>query len=66
MKIRHIMKNINLNIPTQIQDDLITYLEIARMALADGDFFDQTAIDLDLSDSEMIRLRDNLDYLTAE
>ncbi len=52
--------------PTQIQDDLITYLEIARMALADGDFFDQTAIDLDLSDSEMIRLRDNLDYLTAE
>ena len=55
-----------MNIPTQIQDDLITYLEIARMALADGDFFDQTAIDLDLSDSEMIRLRDNLDYLTAE
>jgi hypothetical protein len=55
-----------MNIPQQIQDDLITYLEIARVALADGEFFDQTAIDLDLSDKEMIRLRDNLDYLTAD
>jgi len=56
-----------MNIPQEIQDDLITYLEIARVAFADADIFDHIADQLDLSDEEMIRLRENLQtYLTAE
>jgi hypothetical protein len=47
-----------MNLPKEIQDDLITYLEAARVALADA--FDHLAEQLDLSDEEMIRLRDNL------
>jgi hypothetical protein len=56
-----------MNLPQEIQDDLITYLESARVAFADADIFDHIADQLDLSDEEMIRLRENLQtYLTAE
>lgn len=49
-----------MKLPKEIQDNLITYLEAARVALADADAFDHLAEQLDLSDEEMIRLRDNL------
>jgi hypothetical protein len=43
-------------------------LEIAWRCLADGDMFDQMAEKLDLSDSEMLKLRDALEnyLLTRE
>jgi len=41
--------------------DMNTYLEIARRALADGDLFDEMAGRMDLSDAEMVRLRDQLE-----
>jgi len=44
----------------EIQNDIITYLEVARFALADADTFDYIAEELDLSDAELIRLRENL------
>jgi ATP phosphoribosyltransferase regulatory subunit HisZ len=56
-----------MNIPKEIQDNLITYLEAARVALGDADLFDSIADQLDLADAEMIRLRDQLqDYLNQE
>lgn len=42
------------------EEELVTYLEIARMALRDGDFFDDCAEEMDLSDAEMVALRDKL------
>lgn len=42
------------------EEELVTYLEIARMALRDGDFFDACAEEMDLSDAKMQRLRDKL------
>ena len=57
----------NMNIPQEIQDDLITYLEAARVALSDADVFDGIADQLDLADHEMLRLRKNLEeYLSQE
>ena len=41
--------------------DLTAYLEIARRALSDGEIFDEMAEKLDISDAEMLRLRDQLD-----
>jgi hypothetical protein len=45
-------------------DDLLVYLEMARVAFADADIFDAMAEHLDLCDKEMCRLMENLqDYL---
>ena len=41
-------------------EDVTTYLEIARRALQEADLFDQCAEEMDLSDAEMLRLRDQL------
>lgn len=49
----------------EIQNDIITYLEVARFALADADTFDYIAEELDLSDAELIRLRENLQSYLA-
>ena len=59
-----------MNIPKEIQDDLITYLEIANIALTTDVYLDLVgrrelpwlyiANQLDLSDEEMTRLRENL------
>ena len=40
--------------------DTVSLLEVARIALRDADMFDQCADEMDLSDEEMIRLRDLL------
>ena len=49
-----------MNIPKEIQDNLITYLEAARVAFSDADVSDGIAEQMDISDAEMIRLRDQL------
>ena len=41
-------------------------LEIARVALADADLFDQMAEELDLSDEVMLSVRDKVHLLTSE
>jgi hypothetical protein len=41
--------------------DSLVYLEVARRALADADLFDEMAASLDISDAEMIRLREQLE-----
>ena len=48
----------NVSLP---HEDLVTYLEIARRGLADAELFDEMAKKLDISDEEMIRLREQLD-----
>ena len=48
-------------IPTRIEDNLTAYLEIARYALKDADIFDEMAEKLDISDREMLHLRDQLE-----
>lgn len=40
---------------------LVSWLEVARLALCDADFFDLAAQEMDLSDEEMQRLRDSLE-----
>lgn len=66
-----------MNLPQEIQDDFITYLEIARIALTTDVYLDLVGIrmkpwlyianQLDLSDEEMIRLSKNLQtYLNQE
>ena len=40
---------------------LLSWLEIARIALRDADLFDRAAEELALSDEEMASLRDTLD-----
>jgi len=45
---------------------LLRWLEIARFALRDADLFDQFAQEFDLSDEEMLRLRDTLDLFLGE
>lgn len=40
---------------------LVSWLEIARHALKDADFFDGVADHLDISDEEMQKLRDALE-----
>lgn len=40
---------------------LISWLEITRIALRDADLFDVAAAEMDLSDEEMMRLRDALE-----
>lgn len=66
-----------MNLPKEIQDDLITYLEVARIALTTDVYFDLVgrrelpwlyiARILDLSDEEMNRLSDNLQaYLNQD
>jgi ATP phosphoribosyltransferase regulatory subunit HisZ len=40
--------------------DVLVYLEVARVALGDADIFDGVAESLDLSDDEMLRLREQL------
>ncbi len=45
-------------------EELITLLNVAFLALKDGEFFDFCANEMDLSDKEMIELRDkNTDFL---
>ncbi len=41
-------------------DEQVTLLEAARVALADADIFDQLAEDLDLADDELVQLREKL------
>jgi hypothetical protein len=40
--------------------NLIVIKEIARMALQDAELFDEVGVELDLSDSELITIRDFL------
>lgn len=40
---------------------LLSWLEIARIALRDADLFDMAAEELALNDEEMLNLRDTLD-----
>ena len=40
---------------------LLSWLEIARIALRDADLFDLIAQEMDLSDEEMMQLRDTLE-----
>ena len=46
---------------TFTETQMLTLWEIARVALADADLFDFMAERLDVSDSNMIRLRDQLE-----
>jgi hypothetical protein len=41
-------------------DELITILEFARLAISDANFFDEIIEKTDISDEEMIRLREKL------
>ena len=49
-----------MKLPKEIQDNLITYLEAARLALADADIFDHVVEQLDIADEEMTRLTESL------
>ena len=42
------------------QEEILTILEAARVAMADGDVFDMLARKMDISDDEMIRIREKL------
>jgi hypothetical protein len=42
------------------EDEIVTILEVARVALQDGEFFDQMCYETDLSDDYMVSLRDKL------
>ena len=56
--------NLNIMYISLPTDDVLTYLEAARVALADEDVFDWLADRLDISDDEMIRLQEQLnEYL---
>ena len=47
--------------------ELVELLEVSRYALADADIFDGMAEKLDLSDTEMLSLRDRLhDFLNPK
>ena len=46
--------------PNLSDDDMVTVMEIARIALGDADIFDEVADQLDLSDEAMGNLRDRL------
>jgi hypothetical protein len=49
-----------MKLPQNIEENIIIYLEAARLALADADIFDYIAEQLDISDDELIDLRDDL------
>jgi hypothetical protein len=49
-----------MKLPQNIEENIITYLEAARVAIADADIFDHIAEQLDISDEELIRLREDL------
>ena len=53
----HITQHVSLAFA---REELVTYLEIARIALADAETFDRCAEQMDISDSEMQRLREKL------
>ena len=40
---------------------MLSWLEVARIALRDADLFDMAAVEMDLTDEEMMRLRDTLE-----
>jgi len=42
------------------EDEMVTILEVARVALCDADLFDHVADKLDLFDGYMLSLRDKL------
>ena len=48
------------------RDDEMAVLEIARVALADGEIFDHVAEELDMSDEEMQKLRDRIIKITDQ
>lgn len=45
---------------------LLSWLEVARIALRDADLFDMAAAEMDLTDEEMMRLRDTLEQFMGE
>lgn len=47
-------------------DNIVNLLEAARVALADADIFDELADQMDLSDDEMVALRDKLQTFMDE
>ena len=48
-------------------NELMVYLEAARIALGDAEFFDRVAGRLDIADKEMVRLSEKLiNWLEAE
>lgn len=57
-----------MNLPKEIQDDLVTILEAARVALTPyTSSFDQLTEELDLADEELSRIHAALDrYLNTE
>jgi hypothetical protein len=42
-------------------DEILVYLEAARVGLADAENFDALGMKLDLCDAEMVRLRNKLE-----
>ena len=48
-------------------EEFVEIMELARIALADADIFDDMAEKLDLSDAYMIKLRDKIEkFMGAE
>jgi DNA-directed RNA polymerase specialized sigma subunit len=53
-------------LPPKIQDNLITILEAARIALGDADTYEYIADELDLSDEALIEIRESVQSYLAE
>jgi hypothetical protein len=49
-----------MKLPQNIEENITIYLEAARVAMADADIFDHIAEQLDISDEELIWLREDL------
>lgn len=48
------------------EDDMVIVFEAARVVLADAEVFDKIAEELDLSDEEMIKIRDKIQFVMDE
>ena len=53
-------------LPPKIQDNLITILEAARIALGDADTYEYIADELDLSDEALFEIRESVQSYLAE